>query len=205
MDHTTGLARKMGSICGMALMVTLALTALAQQPGTSSRATDRAVAMKDLTLRDSEVRSLEIARDNARDPSRPKAPPERIEQVKQDFGRIQEINSQIMRGFTGGGAPDYKYISASMAEINKRAHRLRTNLLLPESASDEKRQDRQRSPLLDLNDLIIGFVTNPIFKDPNRMDADLATKAKRDLTGIIDLSRRIEKSANKLAANGKPK
>jgi hypothetical protein len=86
-----------------------------------------------------------------------------------------------------------------MAEINKRARRLSTNLMLPESAADENRQGQDRSPLLKLNDMIQQFVTNPIFKNANTMDAELAARAKRDLVGIIDLSHRIEKSARKLA------
>jgi len=198
MDRDNRIGSLTPAFCGTIVVLLLAGSAPAQQ-STNSRTVDRAVAMTDLTLRDSEVRSLEIARDAARDPAKPKAAPETVEQVKQDFGRIQEISFDVLKGYANGGAPDYKQISRSMAEINKRARRLNTNLMLPESAVEESRQSQDRSPLLKLNDLIQQFVTNPIFKNANTMDAELAARAKRDLVGIIDLSHRLEKSARRLA------
>jgi hypothetical protein len=198
MDRDNRIGSLTPALCGAVVALLLAGSAAAQQ-SSNSKNVDRAVAMTDLTLRDSEVRSLEIAHDAVRDPAKPKAAPETVEQVKQDFGRIQEISLDVLKGYANGGAPDYKQISRSMAEINKRARRLNTNLMLPESAVEETRQSQDRSPLLKLNDLIQQFVTNPIFKNANTMDAELAAKAKRDLAGIIDLSHRLEKSARRLA------
>jgi hypothetical protein len=198
MDRDNRIGSLTPALCGAIAALLLAGSAAAQQSG-NNKNVERAVAMADLNLRDSEVRSLEIAHDSAKDPAKPKAAPETVEQVKQDFGRIQEISLEVLKVYATGGTPDYKQISRSMAEINKRARRLSTNLMLPESAADENRQGQDRSPLLKLNDMIQQFVTNPIFKNANTMDAELAARAKRDLVGIIDLSHRIEKSARKLA------
>jgi len=198
MDRENRIGKLTPVLCGAVAALLLAGSTQAQQ-STNPKTADKAVAMTDLTLRDSEVRSLEIAHDAARDPVKPKAAPETVEQVKQDFGRIQEISLDVLKVYVNGAAPDYKQISRSMAEINKRARRLSSNLMLPESAADENGQPQDRSPLLKLNDLIQQFVTNPIFKNVNTMDAELAARAKRDLVGIIDLSHRLEKSARKLA------
>lgn len=203
MERNNRIADVTAAICLLFVVLGLSESAGAQQPGANNRTsrTDTAVAMKDLNLRDSEVRSLEIAKDAAKSPTITKAAPERVEQVRQDFGRIQEINVEVLNAYRAGGPPDYKQVSRAMAEINKRARRLSTNLTLPDLTDDETYPLQDRSPLLDLNDLIVRFVTNPIFKNPNTFDADLAIKAKRDLVAIIELSRRIEKSAQKLAKN----
>jgi len=185
----------------VALTMILSGPARAQNVGSKS-VSDKMVSMKDVNLRDSQVRSLELGRDEAKDKDRPKAAPETIRQVQEDFKRIQAINTEVMQAYAGGEAPDYKSLSVAMAEIGKRARRLNTNLMLPEPTSVEKYRSKDRSPLLDLNDLIVQFVTNPIFKNVNTMDLKLATQAKRDLTDIIDLSRRLEKSAEKLAKDG---
>jgi len=200
MDSDKRFAHLMVAFLGMGLSLGLTQAAMAQQSGNNRpSSTDRAIAITDLNLRDAEVRSLEIARDSAKSPVTPKATPQTIEQVQQDFGRLQEINTEVMKAYAAGGAPDYQHIGRAMAEINKRAHRLNTNLTLPELNGVETPHSQNRSPLLDLNELITRFVTNPIFKNANTMDAELAAKAKRDLVGIIDLSHRIEKSAHKLA------
>jgi hypothetical protein len=198
MNRDTGMARAVPTICGMALTLVLGGPALAQS-NNSRRASDVVIAMKDLNLRDSQVRSLEISKDEAKGDSLPKAAPQIIEQVKQDFGRIQEVNSEIMRSYSAGEPPNYKHLSEAMAEINKRASRLNTNLLLPEPSAYEAPRQGDRSPLLDLNDLITRFVTSPIFSKANTINAEQGAKAKRDLADIIDLSSRIRKSAEKLS------
>jgi len=128
-----------------------------------------------------------------------------IKEVKEDFARLQDINAEMIRLYQSGSSPDYKRIAQAMAEIKKRAERLRTNLVLPPGKADEQEHNRSaaaksgRSPLLDLNDLITSFVTNPIFANANTIDAELGATAKRDLECIVDLSDRISKSADKLS------
>src|SRR6185295_16855193 len=128
-----------------------------------------------------------------------------IKEVKEDFGRIQDINAEMIHLYQSGSAPDYKRISQAMAEIKRRAERLRSNLVLPSGKEiDMEHREKPaprpaRSPLLDLNDLITSFVTNPIFANANTIDAELGANAKRDLESIVDLSDKINKSADKLS------
>jgi hypothetical protein len=134
---------------------------------------------------------------------------ETTKQVLEDFEQLQSINAAIMRDYAAGLAPDYKHISEAMADLNKRAARLNTNLLLPSNDGSSPTQVSQpvkpqnRSPLLDLNDLIYGFVTNPIFKNRDTIDIELGKQAKRDLQRIITLSDAISKSADKLSKSAK--
>ena len=162
--------------------------------------------VREMRERDMNSRRLELEKDSNTKPTL-EVSKETVRLVNEDFARIQGINAEVMRDYVMGLAPDYKHISQAMAEIKKRAARLNTNLLLPEgdaAAGDQaipsrlnKRTDR--SPLLDLNELICGFVSNPIFTSLNTIDLELGAKAKRDLASIIDLSGRISKSAEKLS------
>jgi hypothetical protein len=173
-------------------------------PRTASRTTSDDIL--DMRMRDMNIRRLEIEKEHAAKPTL-EVSKETVKQVNEDFAQIQEINAEIMRDYVSGHAPDYKHIAEAMAQIKKRAARLNTNLLLPpdeevvdiQTIRSESNKRPARSPLLDLNDLINRFVTNPIFKNVNTIDLALGVKARRDLASIIDLSDRISKSAEKLS------
>jgi hypothetical protein len=171
-----------------------------KQPSNRPR-TDPPPGVTDVGIRDMQVRSLEIAKENKGDKT-PTPAPEVVKQVTEDFGRIQEINAEVMRGYTSGAAPNYKALAESMGDINKRASRLNTNLLLPQLEASEPLEQKDGSPLVQLNALITSFATNPIFKNANTIDAEQGLKARRDLEHIIELSNRIRKSAEKLDRSG---
>lgn len=162
--------------------------------------------VRDMRERDMNIRRLELEKERTEKPTF-EASKETTKQVNEDFARIQSINAEVMHDYATGIAPDYKHISEVMAEISKRAARLNTNLLLPSNDGEvndrasqvTSDQRRARSPLLDLNELICGFVTNPIFKNLNTIDLELGRQAKGNLQSIIDLSDRISKSAVKLS------
>jgi len=174
--------------------------AQAQRPGDRPRI-DPQQTVIDQGLREMQVRSLEMAKE-ARGATLTTASPEVIKLVKEDFGRIQEINGKIISSYTRGDAPDYGYLSEAMAEINKRAARLNTNLLLPQLTKHEVLQPAEGSPLIQLNDLIQHFVTNALFQNAGTIDAGLGVAARRDLENIIELSDRIRKSADRLQKSG---
>lgn len=163
-------------------------------------------AMRDMHERDMNIRRLELERERTEKPKL-EASKETIKRVNEDFARIQEINAELIHEYVQGKAPDYKHIAESMAELNKRAARLNTNLVLPpddavqEATPSISEKRPSRSPLLDLNDLICSFVTNPIFKNPNTIDLALGVRARRDLAHIVILSNRISRSAEKLSKN----
>lgn len=158
---------------------------------------------RDRYLREMSLKSLELEK-SAKSGITGTPSNEIIKQVKEDFLRIQDINEGIIRDYVAGEPPNYKHISEAMEEIRKRAARLNDNLLLPADLENSQKsleagKGNARSPLLDLNDLIKSFVSNPIFKNSNTIDAKTGAKAKKDLQGIVALSGRISKSADKLS------
>jgi len=130
-----------------------------------------------------------------------------MQQIKEDFTRIQIVNNAMMRKVFDEAVLDYKDVSGQLGEIRKRASRLRENLMLPENTEKEAQQ-KQLGPavgpqlkdsLLALDTLIMGFVKNPLFQKPGVVDAKLSAQAGRDLKTIIEFSSSIRKEVEKLS------
>ncbi len=185
------------------LVIAMATPVAAQRPsGNRPRPGGPTANQRDMYLREMSLKSIELSKPATKEGASSAA----IKQVKEDFLGIQQVNAEVMHAYAAGEPPNYKHLSEAMAEINKRAARLNTNLLLPTPQAeavppkaDPASRKEARSPLLDLNDLINSFVTNPIFKNADTVDATTGTKAKHDLESIINLSDRISKSADKLS------
>jgi hypothetical protein len=121
-------------------------------------------------------------------------------QIREDFTRLQLINNELMRTVFVKKNVDLKLIAATTAEINKRAARLSGNLVLPRL--DDKMANRKPdnagndsdlpAELLALDRCIMSFITNPLFKQPSVVDAQLASKARQDLDLIIRLSKQLK-------------
>lgn len=127
-------------------------------------------------------------------------------QIREDYVRIQVVNNNLAQAASQGGALDLKFIMESASEIKKRAARLKLNLALPEPEQEPKRTRvsvvaepaQLKSSLSTLDELIIRFVRNPVFRSVNVVDAQESAKARRDLEEIIALSGEIKKSSEKL-------
>lgn len=133
--------------------------------------------------------------------------------IKEDFTRIQIVNNEMMRKVFDDEVLDYKRISESIGEIRKRASRLRENLMLPETEVGDKNMRALRpnasallkDSLLTLDNMIMAFVRNPLFQQPNVVDAKLSAKAGDELKTIIEFSGGIRKEAEKLSKlQGRP-
>lgn len=132
-----------------------------------------------------------------------------LEQIAEDFERIQAVNNRMMAAVMRSDAPDYRLVSDSTAEIRKRAARLRSNLPLPEPeekgggrAADYKGPEdaaQLKAALLRLDRALMGFVKSPVFKNPDVFDADDAARARRDLEEVVELSRLLNKDAERLS------
>jgi len=201
-----------GFICALLLPASLAAQSRPNPPSRNSPVPSASDNMREMLEREMKIKRLEMDRDKGKRSSL-EVSKETIKQVNDDFARIQEINVEIMRDYSDGKPPDYPHIAGAMSEIKKRASRLRSNLILPsgdriageQAGSSSAPKHSGRSPLLDLNDLIVSFVTNPIFKNENTIDLELGARAKRDLAGIVDLSDRISRSAEKLSKTASAK
>ena len=121
-----------------------------------------------------------------------------VAQIKADFLQIQIINDDLKL------QTDMKSVARSAAEINRCASRLKGNLLLPEASAisalrADNGPDQLQSLLSSLSNSINGFVENPVFESAKVIDGRLSAQAGRDLRQIIELSKRIRKSSERLS------
>jgi hypothetical protein len=116
----------------------------------------------------------------------------RLSQIREDFRRIQLINAERIRPALTTNTLDYKNISKSSAEIERRAVRLKSNLALPDSSEQAESLDAvgpsHLTQMKRLDKLIWTFVSNPIFRNTGTIDVQLAANASRDLKEIIQVS-----------------
>lgn len=104
---------------------------------------------------------------------------------------------------------DYKLISNSTDEINKRAQRLEKNLALPKGDSKKNLKyqpasdlDQLKASLLSLDRLVMSFVKNPLFNSPVVINLELAETARGDLESIIKFSDAIKRDAARVSKSG---
>ncbi|CAN5845550.1 hypothetical protein BH18ACI4_BH18ACI4_26850 [soil metagenome] len=186
-----------GTVFAMAaaLLCMCASSASAQRtrPGTMSE--------RDRNLRDREMQ-ITLMEKGAKGSPKPE-PQLLLREINEDFARLQVVNNEVKLKTSANAVLDFKYVSNAAAEIKKRSTRLRTNLVFPESAKTEKREqtlltEGLKSQLVKLDRLIRNFVTNPVFTDANVINTELAAKARGDLDEIIELSDKVKKHAANL-------
>lgn len=127
---------------------------------------------------------------------------ELMAQTEEDFTRILTLHNEIARALTSNQDLNYEFVSEVTAEIKKRASRVQARLMLHPSADDapvkEKSDPELKDSLIKLCKEIRSFVTNPMIENPNTVDAQQLTRARRDLESLIQLSGLIKKDADKL-------
>lgn len=128
-----------------------------------------------------------------------------LAQIREDYVRIQLVSNELAEAVSKPGEPDLKLVVRSTSEIGKRAERLLSNLALPEMPADMERvkvpeegRAQLQPSLLMLRRLVDRFVRSPLFREVNVIDAQVSTRARRDLEGIIELSDRLKKECEKL-------
>lgn len=134
----------------------------------------------------------------------------RYNQISEDYVQMQTVNLEMLRATFPVNAPapiyDYERIARTMQDINRRAARLRGNLNLPEARNTDSsslpreitNNNQLRASLLMLNDAISSFVANPMFHNAVSADTTDSVKARTDLDKIVELSRRIRQSAQRM-------
>ena len=207
-DHT-GIGRNHPKLIIMSLMLILA----AATPLMAQRQRNRSVAER---TRSNQVALNEWGRTHMKEVAEKHFQKRRLSLlpiIREDFTRIQIVNNEMMRKIFDDEVLDYKRISESIGEIRKRAARLRENLMLPETEVGDKEMRALRqnpSPLLKdslltLDNMIMAFVRNPLFQQPNVVDAKLSARAGDELKTIIEFSGGIRKEAEKLSKlQGRP-
>lgn len=192
-------------VVAVSSLILMASTALAQQPTPGTNPSDVRLEERERQNREMQLRSaggMGVAA-TALNQQRLNAA---IEQVQQDFKRIQIIRNEMVHYLLANKPLEYKYISEQTGEINKRASRLKTFLMQPtpeEKGKEQKNQaefndNEMKGALVKLCNLIVSFTENPVLKNPGTVDVKQSAKAGRDLLSIIEISSTIKKSAEKL-------
>ena len=130
-----------------------------------------------------------------------------VNQIFEDFERLQIANREIMKASATLEPTSYKQISSLAGEINKRAKRLKNNLGVPDLV-EEKKKDTEPAPATEppqlkellnaLNVSVKSFVTSPLFKDPRITDVRHLANLRRDIFSVIELSQTVKKVVVKL-------
>ncbi|PWT93443.1 MAG: hypothetical protein C5B55_04600 [Blastocatellia bacterium] len=147
-----------------------------------------------------DIQYREWALENVRrDVTQPSTREQLVAQValKQDFRDLQITNNELMKRRFENPTPELtrKEIRSSLEKIKSLAKRLKANLALP-SSPDEKAAAKSKptynvtlSPgLLMLDKVVMHFVDNPMFQQPQVLDSVLALQAGRDVNEIVHLT-----------------
>jgi hypothetical protein len=130
-----------------------------------------------------------------------------LRQIKEDFERIQAIHNEMLEMIQVEETLKYERLVELSSEMTKRIKRLGTNLALPAPAdsktniphgkhSTNKGNDADvKESFYTLHDVLVRFVTNPIFKNLKIFEANEINRASCDLNDIVLLSDKIKKSA----------
>ena len=121
-------------------------------------------------------------------------------EIKEDFERIQRLNSDLFE-LTSVKAPiDNAAVLKFVAEINRRAGRLKSNLFTTERETKNKGQITPESKdikrlLSDLDKFINSFVHSSIFQNIKLVNSEDSLKAQKDLETVISISNAIKGKA----------
>ena len=146
-----------------------------------------------------------VSQANKRKPGRHRDPKLALEQLQEDFTRIQIVNKELVLTTSEQKAVDFKFVARSAEEINKRAKRLLENLALPEALPEAARNldpitdhAQVKSSITQMGWRIYYFAKNPIFKEANVIDTADAAKVRSDLEQIVELSALIKSGSERL-------
>lgn len=132
-------------------------------------------------------------------------------QINDDFKNIQMIHNEMVRMLQPDKSLNYERLSDLSNDMKKRSIRLRENLALPE-VEETKAQPTQAEPvdemkvkksIGELHDLIVSFVSSPIFKNLGVVDANVIDAANDNLESIISMSDQIKREARLLSKSAK--
>ena len=131
-------------------------------------------------------------------------------QINDDFQRVQVIHNEMVRMLKSDKSLDYDRLADLTGELKKRGTRLRENLALPQgeqTSAQTKRaetidNEQVRKNIEMLHDLVVSFISSPLFKNLGVVDAKVIDQATADLDKIIDLSDEIKRAAKLLDKKG---
>lgn len=154
-------------------------------------------------------------------------------EIKEDFEKIQMLQTGIIEAYTKGKQIDYTKISTNADEISKSGTRLKGNLFAApvveekkDSKDAKKSKDKKKEPvqptpteekkepeqplptdvknlIVELDNTLAVFTANPMFTNPKVVSVADNAKAKSDLERVIKLSAALNQEADKMSKGGK--
>ena len=129
-----------------------------------------------------------------------------LKQTAEDFDHILMRHNEIARILAATNPIDYHFVTDATAEIQKRAARLQSTLALHQlptetpvvEKSEEIDEAQMKDALIRMCKQIRSFVTNPVIENPNTVDAQQLTNARRDLESVVQISAHLKKEATRL-------
>ena len=172
-------------------------TAATQNPmGPFAHSMERRLAEQDL-------RSLPLKLRERRE--RNLSDPKILEQMNEDFLRIQALRAEMVGAFSTGGLITPEILKDLAAEVKRRSSRLRTMLALSEDPETDEPKTESAKTVEALNDQafnlcieISRFTENPIFKSKGVLTAQHAGEADKTLGLVISLADSIRKESERL-------
>src|SRR5262245_43283525 len=127
-------------------------------------------------LAEQDLRSLPLKLRERRE--RNLSDPKILEQMNEDFLRIQAIRAEMVGTFSAGGLIDPGILKDLAGEVKRRSSRLRSMLVLVEDSESDERNTESPKTVEALNDQaynlcieISRFTENPIFKSKGVLTA----------------------------------
>ena len=111
--------------------------------------------------------------------------------IRNDFRQLQIVNNNLLeRMFDRSQTRQIsnKEIRTSLGEIKKLAERLRSNFGIPKIKAVAEPDVALLPGLVQLHKAVASFVDNPLFQQPRVYDAELASKAGKDLSEVMTLA-----------------
>ena len=111
--------------------------------------------------------------------------------VRRDFQQLQIVNNTLMERMFGSSSTQTitnKEIRSSLREIKELAERLRVNFGIPKLKVTAEPDVALVPGLQQLDRAVISFVENPLFQQLRVFDAELASRAGKDLSEVVRLS-----------------
>ena len=201
----------------VAIIATFSCPVAGQDHGPPAGGSDRNLrdSSSDLKGRSNEIER--VGRDAKKPDSRGRdaetpvsGPAPNFTQIKEDFERIQIINTDVLQVNASSGTPAYERISEAAAEIKSRAIRLKSNLFPSKPGKQSKEnepgvEDQELKALLVVLDNAIGdFTHSPIFQNTSVVNPQDSTNAQKDLEKVIKLSARIKLEADRIKKANSP-
>jgi len=195
------------SLAAIPLLMLFTMPVLAQRVPTGGPPADRTntdrIRQQQMSNREWQLRNYGTEPDAPKDRRQLDA---LMAQTAEDFDRILTLHNEIARMLATSKPIEYTFISETTAEIRKRASRIQSSLGLHQlpgetqvaEKSAELDDSQMKKELVRMCNEIRNFVTNPVIANPNTVDAQQLSNARRDLESLIQVSGHLQKEATKM-------